>query len=66
MSDQATGQSSYTMGYGEEFTQLLDRRSAQTNAARLLPHLKPGPAPSGLWLWTGDDFDGSRQSSRTR
>ena len=42
MSDQATGQSSYTMGYGEEFTQLLDRRSAQTNAARLLPHLKSG------------------------
>ena len=42
MSDQATGQSSYTMGYGEDFTQLLDRRSAQTNAARLLPHLKPG------------------------
>ena len=42
MLDQATGQSSYTMGYGEEFTQLLDRRSAQTNAARLLPHLKSG------------------------
>ena len=32
----------YTMGYGDEFRQLLDRRSAQTHAAHLLPHLKPG------------------------
>ncbi len=42
MSDQTQAESSYTMGYGEEFLQMLDRRSAQTNAARLLPHLKPG------------------------
>ena len=41
MSEQAA-ESSYTMGYGEEFLQLLERRSAQTNAAGLLPHLKPG------------------------
>lgn len=41
MSDQAA-ENTYTMGYGEEFLQLLERRSAQTNAARLLPHLKPG------------------------
>jgi methylase of polypeptide subunit release factors len=30
------------MGYSDEFLQLLDRRSAQTHAAHLLPHLKPG------------------------
>ena len=33
---------SYTMGYSDEFQQMLRRRSAQTNAAYLLPHLKPG------------------------
>ncbi len=32
----------YTMGYGEEFTQLLDRRSAAGQAAHLMPHLRPG------------------------
>ena len=32
----------YTMGYSEEFLQLLDRRSVETHAAYLLPHLKPG------------------------
>ena len=30
------------MGYGEEFTQLLRRRSAAGQAAHLLPHLEPG------------------------
>ena len=30
------------MGYSEEFLQLLDRRSAETHAAYMLPHLKPG------------------------
>ncbi len=33
---------SYTMGYSDEFLQLLDRRSAQSHAGYLLPHLKPG------------------------
>ena len=37
-----TGQSDYTMGYSEDFLQLLDRRSAETHATYLLPHLKPG------------------------
>ena len=32
---------SYTMGYSEEFRQMLDQRSAETHAAYLLPHLKP-------------------------
>ena len=32
----------YTMGYSDEFQQLLNRRSAETHAAHLLPHLKPG------------------------
>lgn len=45
MSDQTQPESSCTMGYDEEFLQLLDRRSALTNAERLLPHLK-----SGQWL----------------
>ena len=42
MPDQTQTTSDYTMGYSEEFLQLLDRRSAETNAAYLLPHLKPG------------------------
>ena len=39
MADQ---KSEYTMGYSEEFLQLLDRRSAATHAAYLLPRLEPG------------------------
>ena len=42
MPDQTPATSDYTMGYSEEFLQLLDRRSAETHAAYLLPHLKPG------------------------
>jgi len=32
----------YTMGYGEEFRRVLERRSAQSHAADLLPLLRPG------------------------
>ena len=32
----------YTMGYSEEFLQLLDRRNAANSAGYLLPHLQPG------------------------
>ena len=32
----------YTMGYSEAFRKMLDRRNAETGAAHLLPHLKPG------------------------
>ena len=32
----------YTMGYSDEFLQLLTRRSAQASAAHLLPYLRPG------------------------
>ena len=32
----------YTMGYGDEFIQVLKRRSAETHAADLLPRLRPG------------------------
>ena len=42
MAEQAPATPDYTMGYSEEFLQLLHRRSAQTHAAYLLPHLKPG------------------------
>ena len=42
MADQPPGTPAYTMGYSEEFRQLLERRSADTHAAYLLPHLKPG------------------------
>ena len=42
MVEQTTDSSSYTMGYSDEFRQLLDRRSAATHAWYLLPHLKPG------------------------
>ena len=41
MADRIAG-TSYTMGYSEDFRQLLDRRSASTHAFHLLPHLKPG------------------------
>lgn len=38
-----TGQSAeYTMGYSDEFQQLLNRRSLRTHAKHLIPHLKPG------------------------
>ena len=39
MAEQA---SNYTMGYSEEFRQLLNRRSMETHAGYLLPYLKPG------------------------
>ena len=42
MPDQTSSTSSYTMGYSEEFRQLLERRSAETHAKHLLPHLEPG------------------------
>ena len=42
MTDEATQESTYTMGYSDDFQQLLDRRSVHTHAAYLLPHLKPG------------------------
>lgn len=41
MSEQAAQESAYTMGYSDDFQQLLDRRSVHTHAAYLLPHLKP-------------------------
>ena len=34
--------SQYTMGYDPEFTQLLDRRNAESHAGYFLPSLKPG------------------------
>lgn len=42
MTDDAAQESTYTMGYSDDFQQLLDRRSVHTHAAHLLPHLKPG------------------------
>ncbi len=42
MMEQGTEPSGYTMGYSDEFRQLLDRRSADTHASYLLPRLKPG------------------------
>ena len=42
MPDDTPETPSYTMGYSEEFRQMLDQRSAETHAVYLLPHLKPG------------------------
>ena len=42
MPPQTSGQSEYTMGYSEEFLQLLHRRSLEKDAAYLFPYLKPG------------------------
>ena len=43
MAQSGPGEPDYTIfGYGEEMIQSLMRRTATTNAAHLLPHLKPG------------------------
>ena len=42
MADVAALESTYTMGYSDDFQQLLDRRSVYSHAAQLLPLLKPG------------------------
>ena len=42
MSDQASQEPTYTMGYSDDFQQMLARRSVHTHAAHLLPHLQPG------------------------
>ena len=42
MQDNTPADHAYTMGYSEEFQQLLRRRSADTHAAYLLSHLSPG------------------------
>ena len=53
MPDPTPATSDYTMGYSEEFLQLLDRRSAETHAAYLLRHLKPAIAFSTLAVGRG-------------
>ena len=35
-------ETSYTMGYSEEFRQMLNRRSAESHAVHLMPLLEPG------------------------
>ena len=42
MADNTSETPTYTMGYSEEFLQLLHRRSLETHAAHLLPHLEAG------------------------
>lgn len=42
MSETTSTSAEYTMGYSEEFRQMLNRRSARTHAAYLLPHLSSG------------------------
>ncbi len=42
MTNEPTSTPDYTMGYGDEFQKELERRTAETNAFYLLPHLKPG------------------------
>ncbi len=42
MNDHSNEEQDYTMGYSEEFLQLLHRRSAESHAAHLLPHLEAG------------------------
>lgn len=42
MTQHSTTDSEYTMGYTEEFRQLLERRSASSHASYLLPHVTPG------------------------
>ena len=42
MSETTSTSADYTMGYSEEFRQMLNRRSARSHAAYLLPHLSSG------------------------
>ncbi|WP_420611485.1 class I SAM-dependent methyltransferase [Candidatus Spongiisocius sp.] len=42
MPEPASTTSAYTMGYDDDFLQMLHWRSAETHARHLLPHLKPG------------------------
>ena len=42
MTERSEQTASYTMGYCEEFQQLLDRRSLQTHGAHLVPFLRQG------------------------
>ena len=42
MAEQTPQEHTYTMGYSEEFLRLLDRRSAESHATHLLPHLRSG------------------------
>ena len=42
MTDNTSESPAYTMGYDEDFQQLLRLRSVETHAAHLLPHLKAG------------------------
>ncbi len=42
MSDQLSSTPLYSMGYSEEFINALMRYRAETHAAHLLPHLRPG------------------------
>lgn len=42
MSEDTRQSAEYTMGYSDEFQQLLNRRSLQTHAKHLIPYLKPG------------------------
>ena len=42
MAEETSPTSGYTMGYSDDFQQLLNRRSLETHAAHLLPYLKPG------------------------
>ena len=41
-SEQRSGTPDYTVGFSEEFLRSLRRYTAESNAAHLLPHLKPG------------------------
>ena len=42
MAHETSTRTGYTMGYDEDFRQMLDRRSAETHAKHLLPHLRSG------------------------
>ena len=42
MAQQTEPQAEYTMGYSDEFTQLLEWRSTESHATHLLPHIESG------------------------
>ena len=54
MTDEAAQESTYTMGYSDDFQQLLDRRSVHTHAALPPPPPQARHACPGLRLWTGN------------
>ena len=66
MTHQTSATPDYTMGFSEVFLKLLQRSTAETHAAYLLPYLRPGLRSTGLWLWAGNHIGGAGKNGGPR